>query len=166
MYVVVPLLLLMLLLLLLRYNIPMYISLIIIMSHNGFLFDCLDLHYPTLTRGLSFTWPHWVTKQQNRKTTHQNRTSLCDENYSETVPYDYESYHRWNSIFLSLLATQLSTRLLPKCLFRSSGTMGKTMTSLFTLKHAISLIDSLQSQAWRPPKHSLDKITWSLLPLP
>lgn len=53
--VVVPLLLLMLLLLLLRYNIPMYISLIIIMSHNGFLFD---LHYPTLTRGLSFTWPH------------------------------------------------------------------------------------------------------------
>lgn len=162
MYVVVPLLLLMLL----RYNIPMYISLIIIMSHNGFSFDCLDLHYPTLTRGLSFTWPHWVTKQQNRKTTHQNRTSLCDENYSETVPYDYESYHRWNSIFLSLLATQLSTRLLPKCLFRSSGTMGKTMTSLFTLKHAISLIDSLQSQAWRPPKHSLDKITWSLLPLP
>lgn len=162
MYVVVPLLLLMLL----RYNIPMYISLIIIMSHNGFLFDCLDLHYPTLTRGLSFTWPHWVTKQQNRKTTHQNRTSLCDENYSETVPYDYESYHRWNSIFLSLLATQLSTRLLPKCLFRSSGTMGKTMKSLFTLKHAISLIDSLQSQAWRPPKHSLDKITWSLLPLP
>lgn len=166
MYVVVPLLLLMLLLLLLRYNIPMYISLIIIMSHNGFLFDCLDLHYSTLTRGLSFTWPHWVTKQQNRKTTHQNRTSLCDENYSETVSYDYESYHRWNSFFLSLLATQLSTRLLPKCLFRSSGTMGKTMTSLFTLKHAISLIDSLQSQAWRPPKHSLDKITWSLLPLP
>lgn len=163
MYVVVPLLLLMLLLLLLRYNIPMYISLIIIMSHNGFLFD---LHYPTLTRGLSFTWPHWVTKPQNRKTTHQNRTSLCDGNYSETVPYDYESYHRWNSIFLSLLATQLSTRLLPKSLFRSSGTMGKTMTSLFTLKHAISLIDSLQSQAWRPPKHSLDKITWSLLPLP
>ena len=58
MYVVVPLLLLMLLLLLLRYNIPMYISLIIIMSHNGFLFDCLDLHSPSLTRGLSFTWPH------------------------------------------------------------------------------------------------------------
>lgn len=58
MYVVVPLLLLMLLLLLLRYNIPMYISLIIIMSHNGFLFD---LHYPTLTRGLSFT----STKPQN-----------------------------------------------------------------------------------------------------
>ena len=163
MYVVVPLLLLMLLLLLLRYNIPMYISLIIIMSHNSFLFDCLDLHYSTLTRG-------WVsldlTEWQNHKTTHQNRTSLCDGNYSETVSYDYESYHRWNSIFLSLLATQLSTRLLPKYLFRSSGTMGKTMTSLFTLKHAISLIDSLQSQAWRPPKHSLDKITWSLLPLP